>query len=329
MSGNKKIINYINSWENKKIISQEQKNLMIKDIKNESSTSNFFKIIALIGALFIGLGIILVISSNWEYLPKLIKLILILSMPILGIGGGYFLSYVKEEYNKIGDAFIFLGTLLIGASLALLGQLYNLDGSATRLLLIWCILSIFPLFLFKFRILAYLSASLFYTTLFCFFVEDIWFSDGRVISLIFTAIPAVVITLSYVFRKFISSSDSQIFKVFEIVSIKVLFLTLFISTLENDLYLLGNSWISEFFQNMLFLGIVFFIMWFSNKNYHNILRNSTFFWLGAYMITKYFSWLWEYMQVGIFFLLFGIFLILLVFGYIKGTKYLEKIKNEK
>ncbi len=69
-------------------------------------------------------------------------------------------------------------------------------------------------------------------------------------------------------------------------------------------------------------------MWLSNKKYNTILRNSTFFWLSAFMITKYFTWLWDYMDVGIFFVLFGGFLILLVFGYIKGTKYLEKIKQE-
>jgi uncharacterized membrane protein len=326
---NKKIIEYINSWQEKEIISKKQKKLMIEDLENENSTSHFFKIIAIIGALFIGIGALLMISSNWEVLPKFIKLILILLMPILGIGGGYYLSFVKEEYQKIGNAFIFLGTLLIGASLALLGQLYNLSGSITGLLFWWLLLSLPVALVFKYRSLAFISSTLLYTGIFSYIIDaSFWNLDEEVITLIFSVIPVVLIISSYSIRKIITKEYENMLKILEIVSIKVLFLALFISIFDDSLYFLGESFVSGIFQNLLFLGTIFFVMWFSNKKYNSVLRNSTFFWLGGYMIVKYFSWLWNYMSIGIFFLLFGIFLILLVFGYIKGVKYLESKKNE-
>ena len=320
----KKLLNYLNSWENKKIITKKQKNLMMEDMKNETSTNNFFKIIAIIGSIFIGLGVLLLISVNWADLPKFVKLILILFMPIISIGGGYYLSYVKIDYKKIGDSFIFLGSFLIGASLALLAQLYSTGGSVGKLFLIWFFLSIPLTFLFRFKSLSFLTILIFYLSIFFYIIDEYIKIDENKIILLFSILSVIIITSSFFIRKKLNDKFSNILKIFEIISIKVLLLSLFIGIVDEVFYFFGDSIGSEIFQNFIFLAIVFFIMWFSNKNYNSVLRNSTFFWLGAFMILKYFSWFWSYLDVGIFFILFGGFLILLVFGYIKAIKYFKK-----
>ncbi|GEM_PF-4379636 len=252
-------------------------------------------------------------------------------MPVVGILGGYYLSYIKEDFKKIGDAFIFLGTLFIGASIALLGQLYNMDGSVLSLLVWWCILTIPVTFLFRFKSLAFITISLFYLSIFYLLDDNSffhwWFDEEQLIR-IFTLIPFSIAAVSYFVRKTVGKNFAPVLSVFALVSLKLLFLSLFVGTLDEELSLLGRSMGSLIFQHILFLGAVFLVMWLANKEYNLVLRSTTFFWLGVFLIAKYFDWVWSYQQMGISLVLFGCFLMLLVYGYIKGTKYCETLKKE-
>lgn len=332
MSFKNKLKEHTDGWVQKNIISESQKVAILEDVSRETSANSFFKILSVIAAVFIGAGVILIISSNWAYLPKGIKLLLILLMPIISLGGGYFLSYVKHEYQKIGDAFILLGSLLIGASLALLGQLYNLDGSVAGLLLWWFILSLPLTLLFKFKSLAAISISLVYASLFYFIADSNrwWRIDEQLLVRTFTLVPIVFIAMSEAIKTYYKdNSYRSVVMTFEVVSLKILLLTLFIGTIgEDEFWLLGKSGGSELFQNVLFLGAVFSVMWYANRRQLSVLRHSAFFWLGAYMVVKYFAWFWDYMDTGLFFVIFGIFLLGMVVGYIKFIKYLKQVKEQ-
>lgn len=72
---------------------------------------------------------ILFFASNWEYLGHTTKLLLINILPIIPLISGYYLSEIKKDFPILGKSLIFLGVLLIGASIALYGQLYNLDSN--------------------------------------------------------------------------------------------------------------------------------------------------------------------------------------------------------
>ncbi len=304
---------------------------MIDDLDSETTTNNFFKIIATIGSLFIGVGILLLISSNWEQLPKFLKLILIIAMPVASLGIGYHLSYNLKQYNKIGDSLIMLSALLIGASLALLGQLYNLGGSVAGLLLKWIILTLSLTFIFRFKTLSVISISLFYITILNWIFDTFKYSlEIDILMQTFTFLPLTIILISYFSRKnILEKLDTNLNKykpvqqMFEIVSIKVLLFTLLIGTIDKDLYLLGETFVSGIIQHGLFLASIFSIMYFSNKEHNHIVRNSTFFWLGAYLVIRYFDWFWDYAETGLFFVTFGLFLLGLVYGYIKITKNLD------
>ncbi|MFH0892094.1 MAG: DUF2157 domain-containing protein [Candidatus Falkowbacteria bacterium] len=331
MSFNKKLVSYLNSWVEKSIITSEQRALMLEDLSHESVTGKLFKIFAVIGALFIGIGIILMISSNWEYLPKIVKLVLILAMPIVSLGGGVYLSQTKPDYIKIGDALIIVGTLLIGASIALLGQLYHLDGSISGLLLWWFILSLPVMLLFRFRVLAAISISLLYGCVFAFITDDrTLMRNEQLVVWTFTLLSLGIIVLSEIIKRIPNfASFSRVLSMFQIVSLKVLFFALFIGTIDDGNFaLLGDSGGSLVLQNFLFLGVVFSVMWYANKNYNLVLRHSTFAWLALYMIVQYFALFLDYMETGIFFVIFGVFLLALVYAYIKITKHIDQVRKQ-
>ena len=332
MSFRKKLQGYTEKWVQKGIINEGQKNSILADLEAESSASKLFRVLAIIGVLFVGAGIILIISSNWTYLPKVLKLILILLMPIISVGIGYYLSYVRSEYEKIGNALLFLGALLVGASLALLGQLYNLDGSVGRLLVWWLILTLPFTFIFKFRVFSVLTAVLLYSSMFYLLFLDTsrWWDEESIQTIVrtFTFVPLVVVILSEFLQKKVPTQFVGVFRTFEIVSLKVLFGALFVGLLfDGALALFGDTFGSIVVQNILFLLTVFIVMWVAIKQHNDPLRHSTFFWLGAYLIVKYFAWFWSYMDTGLFFVLFGIFLLGLVYGYIRFSRYIKETKE--
>lgn len=73
-------------------------------------------------------GLILFFASNWESLGHFTNFILITLLPIIPLAGGYYLSEIKKDFPILGKSLIFLESL-IGASLALYGQLYHLESN--------------------------------------------------------------------------------------------------------------------------------------------------------------------------------------------------------
>lgn len=317
MSFKKKLQVYLDTWVAKWIIQEEQKQRILDDIAHETKASMFFSLLSIIGALFIGIWALLVIASNRQYFPKFMKLLFILAMPIVSIGVGYYLSYIKQEYKKIWYAFIFLWSLLIWASLALLWQLYHLGGSVSFLLFLWFILTIPLVSIFKFRSIALLNVILLYLAIFSSF-EDNLFTNQKTL-LITIALVAVFITslatfiqknLQHsIFKKYVS-----LFNVYKITSITVLLYVLF-------LWIFYPWLVTTFFHHIIFLIVLFFAMREAIRIHSTALKYITFLFLGIFIIVKYVSWFWSYLHTGIFFIWLWILLLLLVYGYIKLSKY--------
>ncbi|HBP63800.1 MAG TPA: hypothetical protein DD730_05915 [Desulfosporosinus sp.] len=132
-------------YESNGLITGEQKNgiLQIYEIKGGL---NFIRVVVTIGALLVGLGILSFIASNWDGISHLVKLLI-----IFGVFGGVNLAgYMLSENNpKTGRSFIYLGTLVYGAGIFLIGQMYNFGGDFPTAFLLWS-LGILPVaFLLK------------------------------------------------------------------------------------------------------------------------------------------------------------------------------------
>jgi uncharacterized membrane protein len=94
----------------------------------------------IIGALLVGLGAILIIAHNWDQLSRPVKLI-IAFLPLLGAQAfcGYALFLTKRSELLIEVAAAFL-CFAIGTCIALVSQVYNIDGTIASFLLTWTVL---------------------------------------------------------------------------------------------------------------------------------------------------------------------------------------------
>ncbi len=113
--------------------------------KSGSSTNKLFVVFGILGAILVGLGIILIIAHNWDGFPKITKTFFAF-LPLLV--GQFFCGYAlfkKREslaWRESASAFLFFA---VGASISLISQVYNIPGDLSAFLLTWMLLSL-PLF---------------------------------------------------------------------------------------------------------------------------------------------------------------------------------------
>ena len=93
--------------------------------------------LAVIGAIAVGFGVIGFVAANWEGMSHAARLAL-LTLAVAGsYAAGFQLRDRTSSYPRIGEALYLLGVLLFGASLFLVGQMYNVEAHDPLALLIW------------------------------------------------------------------------------------------------------------------------------------------------------------------------------------------------
>lgn len=90
-----------------------------------------------IGAVVIGLGVILLLAYNWQAIPKFGKLGLIFGALLAAHAGGLRLLQAADWRRQLGEALSVLGTMLFGAGIWLVAQVYHIDEHYPNGFLLW------------------------------------------------------------------------------------------------------------------------------------------------------------------------------------------------
>ncbi len=110
--------------------------------KNEGSSNRLFLVFGLLGAVLVGLGIILIIANNWDSFSKVTKTVLAFVPLVIGQGFCTY-SLLKMPDNKTwreaASSFTFFA---VGAGIALISQIYHIQGSTAEFLLTWMLLTL-------------------------------------------------------------------------------------------------------------------------------------------------------------------------------------------
>lgn len=110
--------------------------------KGESPRNKLFVVFAILGALLVGLGIILIIAHNWDNLSKTTKTVFAFLPLIIGQGLSAFALFKKQDsiaWREGAAAFLFCA---VGASISLVSQIYNIPGDVGSYLKTWMLLSL-------------------------------------------------------------------------------------------------------------------------------------------------------------------------------------------
>lgn len=115
------------------IINSQQLEAMLSNYQVKEKMQ-FVRVLLMIGAILIGTGILSFIAANWDVIPKAGKFILIL----IGLIGSYFTGWLLEkEYPKTSKSFYYIGLIIFGAGIFLIGQMFHFTSEAQQAFLAW------------------------------------------------------------------------------------------------------------------------------------------------------------------------------------------------
>jgi uncharacterized membrane protein len=105
----------------------------------QSKTSRPWALIVFsgIGAVIIGLGIILLFAYNWHDMTKFTKLSVVFGSLVLAHFIGITLFIRSDRFKGIGEALCVLGTMLFGAGIWLVAQIYHIEEHFPNAFLLW------------------------------------------------------------------------------------------------------------------------------------------------------------------------------------------------
>ncbi|MCI0846007.1 MAG: DUF2157 domain-containing protein, partial [Chloroflexi bacterium] len=157
----------VRRWQDQGLISAEQGRAIMsgypasgRHVAAHRTQGRLVSILAILGAVLVGLGVVLFFASNWEGIPKPVKLAMILIAIPAVYGIGYWLRYWRGA-QRVGAAVILLGCLLYGAGIHLVAQAYNVPVNDPILFLYW-FLGVLPLaYLTRSQVILYLGVGLF------------------------------------------------------------------------------------------------------------------------------------------------------------------------
>jgi len=139
----------VEKYQEEGIITQEQKGKIL-DLYQIKEGLSFIRVVLVTGAILVGLGVLSFIASNWDEMGKLLKYLIIL---VLYWSVNFAAYSLYEKYPKTGRSLVYLGDLVYGAGIFLVGQIFNFGGHFTSAFLLWALGAFPSALLFKDKII--------------------------------------------------------------------------------------------------------------------------------------------------------------------------------
>lgn len=148
---NKSLLKELPGLVNAGIISEETEKRIINYLqeKQAAAPNPFTVILGILGVLLVGSGILLIVAHNWDELTVTIKTILSFIPLVLAQAACAYTLLVRKEdklWRECSSMFLFFA---IGASIALISQVYQVNGSLGDFLLTWMLLALPLVYLFS------------------------------------------------------------------------------------------------------------------------------------------------------------------------------------
>ena len=139
--------------------------------KKNKEPNRLIAVFGIIGAILVGMGIILIVAHNWDDFGRTTKSILAFLPLLLGQAScAYALIKKKEQkvWLEASSAFMFFS---VGACIAMISQIYHISGSLPDFILTWMLLTLPQIYILNSSV-----ASLFYLIGITYYAGEVGYS---------------------------------------------------------------------------------------------------------------------------------------------------------
>lgn len=120
------------------LITEDQRLAIVAHFGLDRESHKLLAILSILGAVLVGAGVILLIASNWNTIPRLVKIAGGLAFLASAHAGGWRLGS-SGRHPRVAEALHLLGAVLFLANIALVGQIYHLSSRAPNAILLWLV----------------------------------------------------------------------------------------------------------------------------------------------------------------------------------------------
>ncbi|NEN83677.1 DUF2157 domain-containing protein [Paenibacillus elgii] len=143
-------------WVERGIVTREQADQLLSMYETKNHAVGLLPIL---GSILVGLGILSFIAANWQDIPQLVRLAMIVLLMIGFYAGGELA--LRRGHDKLGIALVSLGVVSFGGGIVLIGQMFHLVSYNAGTFILWACAGMAATFIYRSRYLYLLSLLLF------------------------------------------------------------------------------------------------------------------------------------------------------------------------
>ncbi|NHN30026.1 DUF2157 domain-containing protein [Paenibacillus agricola] len=143
-------------WVEKNIVTREQYT-QILDLYNDKKHA--IGVLPLLGSILVGLGILSFVAANWQEIPQMARLLMIIVLMVACYGGGEL--FRKSGNDRLGLAMTTLGLISFGGGIVLIAQMFHLVSYDIMSFIVWGSVGTLLTYLYRSKFLYLISLLIF------------------------------------------------------------------------------------------------------------------------------------------------------------------------
>lgn len=124
-------------WRKKGWVTAQGETEILASVGKKPSKARLPMLIGFLGAILIAASAMTFVAANWEEIPRIWKLLLLLTVMAISYLAAWRLN--RNSYTGFGDAALLIGTGVYGGAIMLVGQIYHIGNHFPDGILIWAI----------------------------------------------------------------------------------------------------------------------------------------------------------------------------------------------
>jgi len=125
----------LRQWTAQGLIDAPTAGRLLAEYDSRPSSFSLGRVLMIIAALLVSAAVLLLVAANWEFIPRILRLVGIVGLIWSAYLAGAML--LMRGFERLAAAFLVLGTLSFGGAIALVGQMYHLSGDTFQAMLVW------------------------------------------------------------------------------------------------------------------------------------------------------------------------------------------------